>query len=259
MDFKETDKEVSKLKDKSNLNPFDNCEYQTFDQTSNPSVSIPGYRWIMDNLPTSDPGVAGMLWNSSGNIVISGYTPPADPSPYITGMMMEYAGTTSPTSQGWLLLGQGFTIGNAASGATYASADYSDLFDLLKSSWGNLGTEVFANDDTVLLPDPTAASFVGAGTSSGYTADETTAFGTKYDDQFQDHHHLSKWGSQTPIDGQGIAGAAGGDPNKLSAGSGSASNTFNIDAPVSDGVNGTPRTGTTTHGKLLGVNYIIKY
>ena len=34
---------------------------------------------------------------------------------------------------------------------------------------------------------------------------------------------------------------------------------FSITGPTSDGTNGTPRTGTTTHGKQFGVNYIIKY
>lgn len=34
---------------------------------------------------------------------------------------------------------------------------------------------------------------------------------------------------------------------------------FGITSPTSDGTNGTPRTGTTTHGKQFGVNYIIKY
>ena len=32
-----------------------------------------------------------------------------------------------------------------------------------------------------------------------------------------------------------------------------------IGSPSSDGTNGNPRTGTTTRGKRLGVNYIIKY
>lgn len=37
------------------------------------------------------------------------------------------------------------------------------------------------------------------------------------------------------------------------------SSSANITGPVNDETNGTPRTGSTTHGKQFGVNYIIKY
>lgn len=63
------------------LHPFDSCEFETHDKTSTPSITLPKYRWKLDPtvLPTSDPSVPGMLWSSSGNIVLSGYTPPTDP------------------------------------------------------------------------------------------------------------------------------------------------------------------------------------
>ncbi len=58
--------------------------------------------------------------------------------------------STAPT--GWFIL-DGSTIGNAASGATHADAGLQALFDIVKGVLPNLGTEVFANNDTVNLPD----------------------------------------------------------------------------------------------------------
>jgi microcystin-dependent protein len=66
------------------------------------------------------------------------------------------------------------------------------------------------------------------------------------DDQFQGHKH--NFTAQIKLGGsdEGTEGAV-------------STHTSITTSPVSDGTNGTPRTGTTTHGKQVGLNYIIKY
>lgn len=74
------------------------------------------------------------------------------------GGVIEWLTGTAPT--GWFLC-NGDTVGNAASGATHASADYETLFDIIKSVLPNAGTEVFANGDTVNLPNMKGRIAVG--------------------------------------------------------------------------------------------------
>ena len=76
-------------------------------------------------------------------------------------------------------------------------------------------------DGTFKLPDMRAAGAIGAGTSTQFTQNETKTFGESYDDQMQ---------------------------GQITSGS-----------PVTDGVNGTPRTGDSTHGKQVAANWIIRY
>ncbi len=96
------------------------------------------------------------------------------------GMMMPYAGSSAPAD--WLLC-NGDTIGNASSGATHAGDEYEDLFNVVKASWGNTGSEVFADDDTVVIPDFTNGEFMrGVGGSSA-------ALGVSQSSQNLTHNH----------------------------------------------------------------------
>ena len=95
------------------------------------------------------------------------------------------------------------------------------------------------------VPDGIGASLAGTGTSSGYTENEVIVFGQKHNDRFQGHSVANKTGFVS--DSAGVGGASG---TAYSGG------TFGIQT---DGSNGTPRIGNTTRGKLLGVNFIIKY
>lgn len=87
------------------------------------------------------------------------------------GGVLPYAGATSPT--GWLLC-SGQTIGDVGSGADFASADYETLFNLIKSYYGNAGTEVWADGDTVLLPDLQGRVIAGKDDMSGTSANRLT-------------------------------------------------------------------------------------
>lgn len=87
------------------------------------------------------------------------------------GGVLPYAGATSPT--GWLLC-SGKTIGDVGSGADFESADYETLFDLIKSYYGNAGTEDWASGDTVLLPDLQGRVIAGKDDMSGTSANRLT-------------------------------------------------------------------------------------
>lgn len=86
------------------------------------------------------------------------------------GQMTSIAGTTVPN--GWLKA-DGLTIGSTGSSATYKGEKYRALFNYLKTSWGNLGTESFDANQTVLLPSLRGKVLVGEdashpiGTSGG--------------------------------------------------------------------------------------------
>ncbi len=74
--------------------------------------------------------------------------------------------TTAPT--GWLLL-NGETMGDASSGGDNASADYEDLFAIIKEVAPNAGSEVWGDHDTVDLPDMANSFPLGAAASLGTT------------------------------------------------------------------------------------------
>lgn len=71
----------------------------------------------------------------------------------------------------------GQTIGNAASGATYADDDLEAYFDFIKAegaAFGNTGAEVFANGDTVFLPDRRGRVDAGKDNMGGTSANRLT-------------------------------------------------------------------------------------
>jgi len=155
------------------------------------------------------------------------------------GGMIPYGGASAPT--GWLLCD-----GSAVSRTTYYA-----LFQAIGTGWG-------AGDGstTFNLPDAIGAAPVGVGTSTGYTQNETYALGTKYDDQMQGHWHtLIATGNSASSASQFISHG----PNQDNTFTGGSATVDGVKSPVSDNVNSTPRTGNVTHGKRIGVNYIIKY
>jgi len=91
---------------------------------------------------------------------------------FSAGMLMPYAGTSAPT--GWLLA-YGQTIGNASSGATEADDNYQALFDIVKVAYGNSGSEVFADGDTVTLPDLRGRTIAGQDDMGGSSANRLTS------------------------------------------------------------------------------------
>jgi len=103
---------------------------------------------------------------------------------------------------------------------------------------------------TFTLPDLRESAPVGIGTRGVGVSADTYNLGQFKDDQSQGHWHA--WtGNSNGTGGNGTVGVWGvSSLNNAGVG---------IQTMNSDGTNGNPRTGTTTRGKRLGVNYIIKY
>ena len=139
-------------------------------------------------------------------------------------------------------------------GRTLSRTEYKELFELVTAR-GLIGEgKLFGEGDgstTFILPDLREITLVGAGENSTLTiaSHDVYAVGEFKDDQMQGHWHNSPDLTDYYVDwnsrrfGPGQFNTADGHPVK---------------DPISDGKNGTPRVGTTTHGKQIGVNYFMK-
>jgi microcystin-dependent protein len=150
-----------------------------------------------------------------------------------TGTIAPFGGTTPPS--GYLL----------CDGTAYNRTTYSDLFNVIGTTFG-----VGDGSTTFNVPDLRSAVPVGAGTSTQFTQNETKVAGTAYDDKMQGHWH------ELVVEFSVVSGQV---YSEGSASTNDATLTQAVQNPITDGVNGTPRTGDSTHGKQVGVNYIIKY
>ena len=119
-------------------------------------------------LPDGD-GTANQYLKTDGSGTLSWVSPSSFSLP--AGLVFPYAGATAPT--GYLLC-YGQTLGNASSGATEADDNYQALFDVIKAAYGNSGSEVFSNGDTVTLPDLRGRVVAGQDDMGGVSADNLT-------------------------------------------------------------------------------------
>jgi microcystin-dependent protein len=158
-----------------------------------------------------------------------------------TGIILPFAGVTAPT--GFLLAN-----GQAVSRTTYAA-----LFAVIGTTYGPGDGSTTFN-----VPNTQGVFLRGAGTqtinnaSTGNIAITYSGTrGTTQGDQFQGHFH-----NFTSYNG-GLYGNSGspGTYNNINA---SNLGTFDVTSPKSDGVNGTPRTGSETRPANITVTYIIK-
>lgn len=156
----------------------------------------------------------------------------------LVGSIQQWASASIPS--GWLNCN-----GNAVSRTTYA-----ELYAIIGTTWG-----VGDNSTTFNLPDFQGTTLAGVGTSVGYTQAETVALATKYNDSTQGHWHDTYAGASRLYLGNPVP----------SSGSGTAVTTnlgltayAQATSPITDGTNGTPRTGNVTKGKTIGVYFIIK-
>lgn len=155
-------------------------------------------------------------------------------NPIPTGSVFPFAGITAP---------EGFLLCN---GQEVSRFTYAKLYGVLGDTYG-------AGDGTTTfnLPDYREATLVGAGQNEKLSIKEHDVYnvGEFKDDQMQGHWHNIKDGAKS--EGGGSDRNALGDP-------GGGSNDTIVRNPINDGENGIPRTGTTTHGKQVGINFIIK-
>lgn len=140
----------------------------------------------------------------------------------------------------WETAPKGFLL---CDGATYQTSQYPGLASVLG-----------ATSDTFKVPDLREVVLVGVGQNSTFTisAHDIYTLGQFKDDRIQGHRHSwsgveNVWSTDPP---GGVTFTSGAPRGPVG---------FSIGGPISDGTNGSPRIGTTTHGKQYGVNYIIKY
>lgn len=144
------------------------------------------------------------------------------------GMVVAYGGTEIP--EGWLL----------CDGRTVSRSVYSELFAAIGTRFGRGNGSTSFN-----LPDAREAALVGSGKNTNYViADhDTYNVGEFKDDQVQDHDHRLEIGvgngDNAALERVGVDDFAALRTGKVYEHSGA-------------------RSGNTTRGKRLGVNYIIK-
>ena len=151
------------------------------------------------------------------------------------GTIISYAGATAP--QGYLL----------CQGQAISKSEYAELYLVI----GDLYSKPEDAEDIFRVPDLRETVIVGVGENktSKIAAHDIYALGEFKDDQFQGHSH-------------NVLGL-GGEFDAVVPGRHCVEQISNYNAAtqnvISDGTNGEPRVGTTTHGKQMGLNYIIKY
>lgn len=165
-------------------------------------------------------------------------------NPIPAGTVLPFAGSTEP--EGFL-----FTEGQ----------------EILRNAYPNLfaaiGTTYGAGDGvtTFNLPDYREMVLVGVGQNAklDIKAHDVYELGQFKDDQLQGHFHIlgDKWGNENSALGRGKAGG-----KNYAAAANTAASGIEIERAlrlIEDTENGQPRVGSTTHGKQIGVRYIIKY
>ena len=142
------------------------------DDDDSHAIKIQGPSSITANttftLPDGD-GSANQYLKTDGSGTLAWVSPSSFSLP--AGLVFPYAGATAPT--GYLLC-YGQTLGNASSGATEANDNYQALFDVVKTAYGNSGSEVFGNGDTVTLPDLRGRVVAGQDDMGGASANNLT-------------------------------------------------------------------------------------
>lgn len=165
-------------------------------------------------------------------------------SPIPVGTVLPFAGNIEPKgflfTEGQEVLRNAYPGLFAAIGTTYGAGDGATTFN---------------------LPDYREMVFVGAGQNAkiDIKTHDVYELGQFKDDQLQGHHHFL--GDRNGTRNTGL-GAGTGTTSSYAAAANTGTRGIPIERainPISDDTNGQPRVGNTTHGKQIGIRYIIKY
>lgn len=156
------------------------------------------------------------------------------------GSKLDHFGATAPT---------GFL---ACDGASYLRADYAALFAVIGTTYGAVDGTHFS------VPDARGLVMVGAGAHGSMKRADGSAYtgglvGASRNDQMQGHYHnrIVPGGIE-----QVLYGSGGSD---YTGGSKAVNAETTTGAPITDGTNGTPRTGNETRPAEIAVLVCIKY
>lgn len=175
-------------------------------------------------MPVTINGTTGIV---SPNYVGNGSVP--------TGSVYHFATSTAPTG---FLICNGDAVPNGNGTVQGVTTDFSALYAIVGTTYGVAGT----------LPDLEGVFIRGTGsqTISGITYSGT--LGAKQGDAFQGHHHATNAGNRVSFLNAG-GGTAFEFPNA----------TATVTTPITDGVNGTPRTASETRPANIALLPCIKY
>lgn len=165
-------------------------------------------------------------------------------NPIPAGTVLPFAGSTAP--EGFLFTEGQEILRNA----------YTNLFAVIGTTYGEGDGETTFN-----LPDYREMVLVGVGQNEklNIKAHDVYELGQFKDDQIQGHYHIlgDKWGIENSALGRGKQGG-----KNYAAAANTAASGVEVERALSlleDKENGQPRVGQTTHGKQIGIRYIIKY
>ena len=220
-------------------------------------VSLDNLKQILENLVYEEPFIEEMIKGLASN----NKTETGDGTP--VGCVMAFAGSTPPPS-GWLI----------CDGREVGRVEYKELFDVIGIFYGS------SNASSFKVPDYREAALVGVGTrGNGVSIHDTYALGQFKDDQFANHTHAQNAHAHTQSAHNHKVKAEFGTNSNLTAGNAPPngnymqiagpnagtkmdSGTFTSVAPAITATTATNQyTGATsggTHGKRVGLNYIIK-
>ena len=140
-----------------------------------------------------------------------------------------------------------------ANGSAVSRSQYADLFSVIGTTYG-----VGDGSTTFNLPNLQGVFARGAGTQTVGGISQAATLGSTQSDQIQGHYHTS-------TNGVNIAnyGSVGSDTGTKGATTGTSifqtPLSAAIGSPISDGTNGTPRSGAETHPANVAVAYHICY
>ncbi|HEY9664438.1 MAG TPA: phage tail protein [Allocoleopsis sp.] len=181
-------------------------------------------------------------WSNFGNVSLLQQN---TQSPIKAGTIMPFAGATVPT--GWL----------ECDGSSYSQTIYPDLYATLGSTWATCTNPLTGSAYSAptagnfRVPDLRGTFLRGVGTFSDGIGTDTSLAGYQAD-QMQGHYHAGGGASTT----SNQVGSTVGYIQRDNSGVGNPSSL--VAAPITDGTNGTPRTGKETRPRNVGVKYIIK-
>lgn len=200
------------------------------------TASTYGHVKLSDSYDTETPKSANESVGASQKALYEAYAALKASTLVIpTGLIFPFAGPDTKVPTGYLL----------CNGQAVSRESYPDLFRLIGVTYG-VGDGI----TTFNVPDLREAVLVGAGQrDSGVVTHDVYALGEFKDDQMQGHWHASPELTNYYVDW---------DSKRFGPGQFGTSISQPVRDPISDGKNGAPRVGSTTHGKQLGCNFIIK-